>query len=82
MARGNGTAAMEMTKWFNTNYHFIVPELSDDLVFQLDPEKILSEYQEAKDMGVTTKINIIGPLTFLALSKTKDGAIPSDIFKK
>jgi 5-methyltetrahydropteroyltriglutamate--homocysteine methyltransferase len=79
MARGNGkAAAMEMTKWFNTNYHFIVPELSDDLVFQLDSAKILGEYREAKDMGVTTKINLIGPLTFLALSKKKDGG---DSFK-
>jgi 5-methyltetrahydropteroyltriglutamate--homocysteine methyltransferase len=74
MARGNGdAAAMEMTKWFNTNYHFIVPELSDDLVFQLEPEKIVSEYREAKAIGVATKINVIGPLTFLSLSKTKDG---------
>jgi 5-methyltetrahydropteroyltriglutamate--homocysteine methyltransferase len=71
MARGNGTAAaMEMTKWFNTNYHFIVPELSDTQVFRLDPEKIVSEYREARDLGIKTKINIIGPLTFLALSKT------------
>ena len=77
MARGNGkAAAMEMTKWFNTNYHFIVPELSDDLIFHLDPGKILSEYREAKDMGITTKINIIGPLTFLALSKTNTGNDP------
>jgi 5-methyltetrahydropteroyltriglutamate--homocysteine methyltransferase len=75
MARGNGNAAaMEMTKWFNTNYHFIVPELSEKIVFQLDPEKIVSEYREARDMGVTTKINIIGPLTFLGLSKTNDGS--------
>ncbi|MDR2363031.1 MAG: 5-methyltetrahydropteroyltriglutamate--homocysteine S-methyltransferase [Spirochaetaceae bacterium] len=74
MARGNGkAAAMEMTKWFNTNYHFIVPELRDDMVFQLEPKKIISEYREAKAMGVTTKINLIGPLTFLELSKTKDG---------
>ncbi|MDR2445729.1 MAG: 5-methyltetrahydropteroyltriglutamate--homocysteine S-methyltransferase [Treponema sp.] len=79
MARGNGkAAAMEMTKWFNTNYHFIVPELSDDMVFQLDPAKVTSEYREARDIGVRTKINIIGPLTFLALSKTKDGG---DSFK-
>ena len=77
MARGNGrAAAMEMTKWFNTNYHFIVPELRDDLVFQLEPKKIISEYREAKAMGVTTKINLIGPLTFLELSKTKDGNDP------
>jgi 5-methyltetrahydropteroyltriglutamate--homocysteine methyltransferase len=73
MARGNEkAAAMEMTKWFNTNYHFIVPELSDDLVFRLEPGKILSEYREAKEMGIPTKINVIGPLTFLGLSKTKD----------
>jgi 5-methyltetrahydropteroyltriglutamate--homocysteine methyltransferase len=64
---------MEMTKWFNTNYHFIVPELGDGLVFQLDAAKILSEYREAKAAGVVTKINIIGPLTFLELSKTNDG---------
>ncbi|MDR1072948.1 MAG: 5-methyltetrahydropteroyltriglutamate--homocysteine S-methyltransferase [Treponema sp.] len=79
MARGNEkAAAMEMTKWFNTNYHFIVPELSDDMVFQLDPAKIAAEYCEARGMGVRTKINIIVPLTFLALSKTKDGG---DSFK-
>jgi 5-methyltetrahydropteroyltriglutamate--homocysteine methyltransferase len=79
MARGNReAAAMEMTKWFNTNYHFIVPELSDDMVFQLGPEKIVSEYREAKGMGIRTKINVIGPLTFLALSKTKGGG---DSFK-
>jgi 5-methyltetrahydropteroyltriglutamate--homocysteine methyltransferase len=83
MARGNGTsAAMEMTKWFNTNYHFIVPELSDDLVFQLEGEKILSEYREAKALGITTKINIIGPLTFLSLSKTKDGGDPFNYLDK
>jgi 5-methyltetrahydropteroyltriglutamate--homocysteine methyltransferase len=77
MARGSGkAAAMEMTKWFNTNYHFIVPELGSDLAFQLDGEKILSEYREAKALGITTKINIVGPLTFLELSKTKDGGDP------
>jgi 5-methyltetrahydropteroyltriglutamate--homocysteine methyltransferase len=77
MARGNeGAAAMEMTKWFNTNYHYIVPELSGDMVFRLDGEKIKSEYREAKEAGVAAKINIIGPLTFLALSKTKDGGSP------
>jgi 5-methyltetrahydropteroyltriglutamate--homocysteine methyltransferase len=77
MARGNGkAAAMEMTKWFNTNYHFIVPELSDDLVFQLNAEKILSEYREAEAAGVAAKINVTGPLTFLALSKTSNGDSP------
>jgi 5-methyltetrahydropteroyltriglutamate--homocysteine methyltransferase len=83
MARGNKeAAAMEMTKWFNTNYHFIVPELSGDLVFRLEPEKIVSEYREAKDVGVAAKINVIGPLTFLSLSKTKDGGDAFRYFDK
>ncbi|MDR2313795.1 MAG: 5-methyltetrahydropteroyltriglutamate--homocysteine S-methyltransferase [Spirochaetaceae bacterium] len=83
MARGSGkAAAMEMTKWFNTNYHFIVPELCGGMDFRLDPAKIKSEYREAKDLGVAAKINIIGPLTFLALSKTKDGGESFDYFDK
>jgi 5-methyltetrahydropteroyltriglutamate--homocysteine methyltransferase len=74
MARGNGkAAAMEMTKWFNTNYHFIVPELSGGMVFHLNPEKMLREYREAQELGVAAKINLIGPLTFLALSKRTGG---------
>jgi 5-methyltetrahydropteroyltriglutamate--homocysteine methyltransferase len=83
MARGNGkAAAMEMTKWFNTNYHFIVPELSSGMDFHLEPAKILSEYREARDMGVAVKINVIGPLTFLALSKTTGGGDPFTYFQK
>jgi len=74
MARGTGDShAMEMTKWFNTNYHYIVPELDDGIKFVLNPEKIISEFNEAKNQGVTPKINIIGPLTFLGLSKCKEG---------
>lgn len=75
MARGNKTSvAMEMTKWFNTNYHYIVPELSKETKFSLNPTKILNEYKEAKAEGITPKINLIGPITFLALSKTTDGS--------
>ncbi len=75
MARGNKTSvAMEMTKWFNTNYHYIVPELSKETKFSLNPTKILNEYKEAKAQGITPKINLIGPITFLALSKTTDGS--------
>jgi 5-methyltetrahydropteroyltriglutamate--homocysteine methyltransferase len=71
MARGTQRIpAMEMTKWFNTNYHYIVPELSDEIEFKLNPGKIISEYREAKRLGIKTKINIIGPVTFCALSKT------------
>jgi 5-methyltetrahydropteroyltriglutamate--homocysteine methyltransferase len=73
MARGNGSnRALEMTKWFNTNYHYIVPELHDNMQFKLNASKIISEYNEAKETGITPKINIIGPVTFLALSKTAD----------
>jgi 5-methyltetrahydropteroyltriglutamate--homocysteine methyltransferase len=73
MARGNKDAvAMEMTKWFNTNYHYIVPELLPTDEYKLDATKIINEYKEAKEFGITPKINIIGPITFLALSKRVD----------
>ncbi|MGA1932127.1 5-methyltetrahydropteroyltriglutamate--homocysteine S-methyltransferase [Arcobacter sp. YIC-464] len=74
MARGNkDTVAMEMTKWFNTNYHYIVPELSLEDEYELNASKIINEYKEAKENGIKTKINLIGPLTFLGLSKRVDG---------
>ena len=61
MARGNANSvAMEMTKWFNTNYHYIVPELSRDTKFKLDSSKIVAEYKEAKEAGVdNAKINLL-----------------------
>jgi 5-methyltetrahydropteroyltriglutamate--homocysteine methyltransferase len=74
MARGDKErTAMEMTKWFNTNYHYIVPELSLEDSYKLDASKIIREYKEAKAYGITPKINIIGPLTYLGLSKRIDG---------
>jgi 5-methyltetrahydropteroyltriglutamate--homocysteine methyltransferase len=73
MARGNkSSVAMEMTKWFNTNYHYIVPELSLSDNYILNAKKVLNEYKEAKVLGIKTKINLIGPITFLALSKRID----------
>ncbi|WP_103594704.1 5-methyltetrahydropteroyltriglutamate--homocysteine S-methyltransferase [Campylobacter concisus] len=76
-SRGNKSGvAMEMTKWFNTNYHYIVPELSSESKFSLKADKILNEYKEAKVNGVKGKVNLIGPITFLALSKTTDGSCP------
>lgn len=79
MARGDkDSVAMEMTKWFNTNYHYIVPELSREDKYKLNASKIIDEYKEAKALGIKTKINIIGPLTFLALSKRIDGG---DVFE-
>ncbi|MFY4787440.1 5-methyltetrahydropteroyltriglutamate--homocysteine S-methyltransferase [Aliarcobacter butzleri] len=78
MARGNETSvAMEMTKWFNTNYHYIVPEISKDTKFKLNSKKIIEEYKEALELGVKTKINLIGAITYLGLSKSIDN---SDIF--
>ncbi len=77
MARGNAEAtAMEMTKWFNTNYHYIVPELEADMPFTLDCAKITDEYKLARSLGHDVKINLIGPLTYLSLSKTEDGRSP------
>ncbi|NOX14467.1 MAG: 5-methyltetrahydropteroyltriglutamate--homocysteine S-methyltransferase [Epsilonproteobacteria bacterium] len=73
MARGNEkNVAMEMTKWFNTNYHYIVPELSLEDNYKLNSQKTINEYNEAKKLGIKTKINLIGPITFLALSKRVD----------
>ena len=70
MARGNSNCvAMEMTKWFNTNYHYIVPELSTQDSYKLNASKIIDEYNEAKEIGIKTKINLIGPITYLGLSK-------------
>lgn len=61
--------AMEMTKWFNTNYHYIVPELAASASFTPDASKIESEYREARELGIRPKVDLIGPITFLALSK-------------
>jgi len=83
MARGNKNAvACEMTKWFNTNYHYIVPELSLTDNYSLNASKIISEYQEAQNLGIKTKINIIGPLTYLALSKRVDGGDCFELYSK
>ena len=81
MARGNKDAvAMEMTKWFNTNYHYIVPEISANTKFSLNSTKIISEYKAAKNNdfkdSCALKINLIGPITYLALSKSTDGTDP------
>ncbi|SFP98689.1 5-methyltetrahydropteroyltriglutamate--homocysteine S-methyltransferase [Hydrogenimonas thermophila] len=73
MARGDKDhTAMEMTKWFNTNYHYIVPELRSGMKFNIDISKIISEFEAAKKEGITPKINIIGPLTFLGNAKRID----------
>ncbi|MET3106209.1 5-methyltetrahydropteroyltriglutamate--homocysteine methyltransferase [Oxalobacteraceae bacterium GrIS 2.11] len=66
--------AGEMTKWFDTNYHYIVPELSADSEFRLDSSRLLEQIGEAQELGVAAKPVIIGPLTYLWLGKSKDNA--------
>jgi len=69
---GGGVAAGEMTKWFDTNYHYIVPEFSAGTEFQLDASRLLEQLAEAKAQGVKAKPVVVGPITYLALGKAKD----------
>ncbi|OIW12269.1 hypothetical protein TanjilG_06058 [Lupinus angustifolius] len=74
MARGNASLpAMEMTKWFDTNYHFIVPELGPDVNFCYASHKAVHEYKEAKALGVDTVPVLVGPVSYLLLSKPAKG---------
>jgi 5-methyltetrahydropteroyltriglutamate--homocysteine methyltransferase len=68
-AGGVDVTAMEMTKWFDTNYHYIVPELERGMSFRLSSRKPFDEYSEAKEQGIETKPVLIGPLTFLLQGK-------------
>jgi len=67
-----GVAAGEMTKWFDTNYHYIVPEFSAATEFKLDASRLLQQLGEAKAQGVKAKPVIVGPVTYLWLGKAKD----------
>ncbi len=77
MARGvsdnccGGAHAQEMTKWFDTNYHYLVPEFSADQQFHLGWEQLFEEVREARDLGHNVKPVVIGPLTYLWLGKAK-----------
>ncbi|PPR43793.1 MAG: 5-methyltetrahydropteroyltriglutamate--homocysteine methyltransferase [Alphaproteobacteria bacterium MarineAlpha6_Bin2] len=62
--------AMEMTKWFDTNYHYIVPEFKNNQKFKLASTKIIDEFLEAKSFGILTRPVILGPLSFLYLGKS------------
>ncbi|XP_022939317.1 5-methyltetrahydropteroyltriglutamate--homocysteine methyltransferase 1-like [Cucurbita moschata] len=74
MARGNASVpAMEMTKWFDTNYHFIVPELGPEVTFSYASHKAVDEYKEAKALGVDTVPVLVGPVSYLLLSKPAKG---------
>lgn len=67
-----GVAAGEMTKWFDTNYHYIVPEFTAETIFTLDASRLLAQLAEAAAQGVKAKPVIIGPVTYLAIGKAKD----------
>ena len=76
-ARGNSDVApLEMTKWFDTNYHYLVPEIEPATAFSLNPDKVLSELKEALQQGVPARPVVIGPITFLLLSKAVNGGGP------
>lgn len=75
IARGAGDdAPLEMTKWFDSNYHYLVPEIAPDTAFSLHAERIVAEFAEAKAAGFLTRPVIVGPITFLLLAKAADGA--------
>jgi len=80
MARGSqreNVPALEMTKWFDTNYHYIVPEISLDQQFRLSWPQVLDQYDEAGSAGIASRPVIVGPVTFLSLAKgTEHSADP------
>lgn len=71
---GGGVAAGEMTKWFDTNYHYIVPEFTSATTFKLDASRLLAQLAEARQLGLQTKPVFVGPVTYLALGKAKDAS--------
>ena len=73
-AGGTDVTAMEMSKWFDTNYHYLVPEFAADQSFQLSSTKIVDEYLEAKALAIETRPVIVGPLTYVLLGKARSGA--------
>ncbi len=70
--KGIDIGAMEMTKWFDTNYHYIVPEFTRDQGFSANPDKPVQEFAEALALGIPTKPVLLGPLSYLILGKEKE----------
>jgi 5-methyltetrahydropteroyltriglutamate--homocysteine methyltransferase len=74
-ARGKGEhAPLEMTKWFDTNYHYLVPEIGPETVFSLSSDRFARQVADAKADGVTVRPVVVGPVTLLALAKATDAA--------
>lgn len=78
----SGIAAGEMTKWFDTNYHYIVPEFTSHTEFKLNASRLLRQLEEAKAQDVKAKPVLIGPVTYLWLGKAKDAANKLDLLNK
>jgi 5-methyltetrahydropteroyltriglutamate--homocysteine methyltransferase len=75
VARGEGDRApLEMTKWFDSNYHYLVPEIGPETVFSLSSDRLVREVAEAAVAGIRTRPVIVGPVTLLALAKASDDA--------
>lgn len=88
MARGAqqgdvDVTAMEMSKWFDTNYHYIVPEFEEGMEPKLSNTKIFDQYQEAKDQGIETRPVLVGPLTLIKIGKAQyEDFSPEEFSKK
>ncbi|MFD5865744.1 5-methyltetrahydropteroyltriglutamate--homocysteine S-methyltransferase [Agromyces sp. NPDC127015] len=75
IARGEGERApLEMTKWFDSNYHYLVPEIGPETEFSLHAERLVAQFAEARAEGFVTRPVVVGPVTFLSLAKAADGA--------
>ncbi|MCH8686685.1 5-methyltetrahydropteroyltriglutamate--homocysteine S-methyltransferase [Pedomonas mirosovicensis] len=74
-AHSHGVPALEMTKWFDTNYHYMVPEFTTGQQFRLASIKPIEEYLEAKALGYETRPVLLGPVTYLKLGKSKDPSL-------
>ncbi|MCR5629037.1 5-methyltetrahydropteroyltriglutamate--homocysteine S-methyltransferase [Eubacterium sp.] len=87
MARGyqkdkGNVKALAMKKWFNTNYHYIVPEFEDDTKIKLNDEFVIDRYKEAVELDIDAKVNLIGPFTFLKLTKFVGSKTIDDVKEK
>ena len=82
MARGTsahgGLPAMEMTKWFNTNYHYLVPEWEAGQVFSLQADKLLAEIDQAQQLGIKPKPVLLGPVSLVLLGKVKEASLQKE----
>ncbi len=80
---GHGVPALEMTKWFDTNYHYMVPEVSEEQEFTLTSQKPLDHFLEARALGIHTRPVVLGPVTFLKLAKARSAIFkPLDLLPK